>query len=361
MLRSPLCDAFGIDVPIILAPMGTCTSAELAAAVSNAGGLGGIGTLFRATAAIKRDIDTIRTLTSRPFAINHIPQTLDAEAFRNTLEARPAVISFTLADPGEELVRQAHDAGARVMIQVTTVTQAIEAAERGADVISAQGSESGGYCGDVSTMALVPQVVDAVSPLPVVASGGIFDGRGIAAALMLGASGVNLGTRFIASAEAPAPVEWKQAITTAQSEDAVKVEVLNDISPLPGTAGFRTALRSLRTAFLDEWSAKREQARQERDRLRALIVSTTQAGHQHECLLTAGQTAGGISEILPVKEIMNRLVAETEAALSRAQSLGEQKRREPAKLVPNGDPLGGARPSDDAIAWDIVEPDSLGG
>ena len=361
MLRTPLCDMFGIDVPIVLAPMGTCTSAELAAAVCNAGGLGGIGTLFRATAAIKRDIDTIRTLTSQPFAINHIPQMLDAEAFRYTLEARPAVISFTLADPGQELVRQAHDAGARVMIQVTTVTQAVRAAERGADVISAQGSESGGYCGDVSTMALVPQVVDAVSPLPVVASGGIFDGRGIAAALTLGATGVNLGTRFIASAEAPAPVEWKQAITGAQSEDAVKVEVLNDISPLPGTAGFRTALRSLRTAFLDEWSAKREQARQERDRLRALIVTTTQAGRQHECLLAAGQTAGGIREILPVREIMNRLVAETEAALSRAQSHGEQRPREPAKLLPNGDPLGDARPSDNAMAWDIVEPDSLGG
>jgi len=354
MLRTPLCDLCGIDVPIILAPMGTCTSAELAAAVSNAGGLGGIGTLFRTTAAVKRDIEVVRTLTSRPFAVNHIPQTLDAEAFRFTLEARPAVISFTLADPGDELVRQAHDVGARVMIQVTTVTQAVQAAERGADAISAQGSESGGYCGEVSTMALVPQVVDAVSPIPVVASGGIFDGRGIAAALMLGACGVNLGTRFIASAEAPAPIEWKQAITEAQSGDAIKVDVLIDISPLPGTAGFHTVLRSLHTSFLDEWSAKREQARRERDRLRAMIVATTQAGRQHECLLTAGQTVGGIAEILPVKDIMNRLAAETEAALSRPLPRGERKQRERADLVPNGD-------SGNATTWDIVEPDSLGG
>ena len=322
MLKTPLCDLFGIEVPIILAPMGTCTSAELAAAVSNAGGLGGIGTLFRAAAAIKRDIDVVRTLTRRPFAINHIPQTLDAEAFAHTLQARPAVISFTLADPGD-LVRQAHDVGARVMVQVTTVAQAVQAAERGADAISAQGSESGGYCGDVSTMALVPQVVDAVSPIPVVASGGIFDGRGIAAALMLGAAGVNLGTRFIASTEAPAPNEWKEAITAAQSEDAIKVEVLNDISPLPGTAGFGTVLRSLHTTFLDEWSAKREEARRERDRLRGQIVSTTQAGRQHECLLTAGQTVGGIHEILSVGEIMRRLMAETEAALALAPGLGD--------------------------------------
>lgn len=320
MLKTRLCDLFGIEVPIILAPMGTCTSAELAAAVSNEGGLGGIGTLFRTTAAIKRDIDTVKKLTNRHFAINHIPQTLDPEAFRYTLEAQPRVISFTLANPGD-LVRQAHDVGSLAMLQITTVAQAVQGAELGVDVIIAQGSESGGYCGDVSTMALVPQVVDAISPIPVVASGGIFDGRGIAAALMLGAAGVNLGTRFIASKEAPAPERWKQAIAAAKSEDAIKVEVLNDISPLPGTAGFGTVLRSLHTDFLDEWSAKRDEARRERDRLKQEIVSTTQAGRPDATLLTAGQTAGGIKDIPPVSEIMRRLVAETEAALRKAADL----------------------------------------
>jgi enoyl-[acyl-carrier protein] reductase II len=205
------------------------------------------------------------------------------------------------------------------MLQVTTVAQAVQAADRGVDVIIAQGGEAGGYCGEVSTMTLVPQVVDAVSPIPVVAAGGIFDGRGIAAALMLGAVGVNLGTRFIASTEAPAPDAWKQAITAAASEDAIKVDILNDISPLPGTVGFQTVLRSLHTPFIDEWSAKREAAR--RDRLRDEIVSTTQAGRPHACLLTAGQTAGGIKQILSVGDIMRRLVAETEAALSKAPAL----------------------------------------
>jgi len=322
MLRTSLCDLFGIEVPVILAPMGTCTSAELAAAVSNAGGLGGIGTLFRTTAAIKRDIDEVKKLTKRPFAINHIPQTLDAEAFRYTLEARPAVISFTLADPGADLVRQARDAGSRVMLQVTTVAQAVLVAERGVDAIIAQGGESGGYCGEVSTMALVPQIVDAVSPIPVTASGGIFDVRGIAAALMLGAVGVYLGTRFIAATESPAPDGWKQAIVAAESEDAIKADVLNDISPLPGTAGFHTVLRSLPTAFLTEWAPKREEARRDRDRLRAQILSSTQAGRPHECLLTAGQTVGGIDEILPVSEILRLLVAETEAALATGPDFG---------------------------------------
>jgi enoyl-[acyl-carrier protein] reductase II len=354
MLTTPICSLFGIDVPIILAPMGTCTSGELAAAVSNAGGLGGIGTMFRSCAAIKRDIDVAQRLTQRPFAVNHIPQALDNEAFRYTLQARPAVISFTLADPGD-LVRQAHDAGARVMVQVTTVDQALLAAERGADVISAQGSESGGYCGDVSTMTLVPQVVDAVAPIPVIASGGIFDGRGIAAALVLGAAGVNLGTRFIASKEAPAPQEWKQAIVDAKSEDAIKAEVLNDITPL-GTTGFKTVLRSLPTEFLTEWSSKRDEARRRRERLRSQIVSTTAAGRQHECLLTAGQTAGGIKEILSVGEIMRKLVAETDAALTRMRWRGEHA--PPLRTQLPSDELG---PLETSIMEEVPEPDSLGG
>jgi enoyl-[acyl-carrier protein] reductase II len=257
----------------------------------------------------------VKDLTNRNFAVNHIPPTLDADAFRHTLAARPAVISFALGDPGD-LVRQAHDVGSKVMVQVTTVAQAIEATERGADVIIAQGGEAGGYGGVVSTMALVPQVVDVVSPIPVVAAGGIFDGRGIAAAFMLGAVGVNMGTRFLASTEAPIEQAWKAAIAAAQSEDAVKVDVLNEM-PLPGTAGYGTVLRSLRTPFMEEWGTKREEARRERERLWTEIQARGRAGRRHETLLTAGQTSGGIKEILPVAEIIRRLIAEAEAVLSR--------------------------------------------
>ncbi len=317
-MRTPLCDVLGIDVPIILAGMGgVATSAEFAAAASNEGALGSIGSLFRATAAVKRDVDVVRELTNRNFAVNHIPPTLDAEAFRHTLAARPAVISFALGDPGD-LVRQAHDVGSKVMVQITTVAQAIEAAEQGADVIIAQGGEAGGYGGTVSTMNLVPQVVDAVSPIPVVAAGGIFDGRGIAAAFMLGAVGVNIGTRFLASREAPIDDVWKQAIVAAQSEDTVKVEALNDIRPLPGTGGYGTVLRSLPTPFMNEWGAKREEARRDRDRLWQEMQARSQAGRRHEVLLTAGQTAGAIKEIKSVAEIIRELASETEAALAQA-------------------------------------------
>src|ERR1700678_645651 len=320
MLRTRLCDVLGIDVPIILAPMGSASSAEFAAATSNEGALGSIGSLFRTNAAVKRDIDVVQQLTNRNFAVNHIPPTLDADAFRHTLAARPAVIAFALGDPGN-LVRHAHDAGAKVMIQVTTVAQGIEAAERGADVIIAQGGEAGGYGGSIGTMTLVPQVGDAVSPIPVVAAGGIFDGRGVAAAFMLGAVGVNIGTRFLASHEAPIEDAWKAAITTARSEDAVKVDVLNDIQPLPGTGGYGTVLRSLRTPFMDEWDTKREEARRERGRLWTEMQAKSRAGRRYEVLLTAGQTAGGIKTILPVSEIIRRLTAEAEAQLLQASRL----------------------------------------
>jgi enoyl-[acyl-carrier protein] reductase II len=321
MLRTQLCDVLGIDVPIILAAMGgTASSAEFAAAASNQGALGSIGSLFRTSAAVKRDIDVVQQLTNRNYAVNHIPPTLDAEAFRHTLAARPAVISFALGDPGD-LARQARDAGAKVMIQVTTVAQAIEAAERGADVIIAQGGEAGGYGGSVSTMALVPQVVDAVSPIPVVAAGGIFDGRGIAAAFMLGAVGVNIGTRFLASREAPIDDAWKAAIAAAQSEDAVKVDVLNDIQPLPGTGGYGTVLRSLHTPFMDEWSRKRDEASRQREQLWAEIQARGRAGRRHEVLLTAGQTSGGIKTIQPLAEILRQLIEEASAHLSRAPGL----------------------------------------
>jgi enoyl-[acyl-carrier protein] reductase II len=296
---------------------GTASSGEFAAAVSNQGGLGSIGSLFRTAAAVKRDIDVVRELTNRNFAVNHIPPTLDSEAFRYTLAARPVVISFALGDPGN-LVQQVHDVGSKVIVQITTVAQAIQAAGRGADVIIAQGGEAGGYGGSISTMSLVPQVVDAVAPIPVVAAGGIFDGRGIAAAFVLGAVGVNLGTRFLASEEAPIEMEWKEAIAAAKSEDAVKADVLNDIQPLPGTGGYGTVLRSLHTPFLDEWGKKREAARRERERLWAEIADRAKAGRRHETLLTAGQTAGGIKKILPVAQIMRELMAETEVALSRA-------------------------------------------
>ena len=164
--------------------------------------------------------------------------------------SRPPIISFALGDPGD-LVQRAHDVGSLVIHQVHTVQQARQAAERGVDVLIAPGGEAGGYGGMVATFTLLPQVVDAVRPLPVVAAGGIADGRGVAAALVLGAVGVNIGTRFLASVEAPIPLGWKHRIVEAAGEEAIKVDVWNDILPVPGSLGYGTVIRALRTPFID--------------------------------------------------------------------------------------------------------------
>lgn len=286
--------------------MGPFAPASLAAAVSNAGGLGSLGTfgldpikLVRPADDLERQFASIRDITDRPFAINLVVPYFEeggeerVALFNRGLSIQPKVVSFALGDPGD-LVKRAHDAGALVMLQVTTVAQAEHAAARGVELIVAQGGESGGYGGSVATMVLVPQVVDAVSPIPVVATGGIFDGRGLAAALLLGAAGVNVGTRFLASREATISDGYKQAILAATSQDAVKFDALNDLLPSPGTKGYGTVLRSIRTPFIDELQVQPELARTDSQRLLEILKTTIQAGNVHEIMPTAGQSAGGI-------------------------------------------------------------------
>ncbi len=317
MIRTPICDLFDIRVPIVQAGMGAFTSAELVAAVTNAGGLGSLGAGNRPLEDLRRQLARIADLTAGSFAVNHLVTIMNEEAFTATLEAHPRVISLALDHP-HDFVKRAHDAGSLVMHQVTTVQQANDAAERGMDVIIAQGGESGGYGGTVSTMTLVPQVVDAVRPVPVLAAGGIGDGRGLAAALMLGAQGVNIGTRFLASAEAPIPDGYKQMILAAKSEDAVKADVWNEIMPLPGAAGYFTVPRALRTPFLDEWQQRREDARREQQRLQGEVMAAMQSGRFHELMPFAGQTAGAINDIPTAAEILGRIVDEAERVLKDA-------------------------------------------
>jgi enoyl-[acyl-carrier protein] reductase II len=277
--------------------------------------------LVRPADDLERQFASIRDLTDRPFAVNFVVPYFEEGAddrlalFDRGLSIKPRVVSFALGDPGD-LVERAHDGGALVMLQVMTVGQAEQAVERGVDVIVAQGSESGGYGGSVATMVLVPQVVDAVRPVPVVAAGSIFDGHGLAAALVLGAVGVNVGTRFLASREATISDGYKQAILAATSQDAVKFDSLNELLPSPGTRGYGSVLRSIRTPFIDELQAQPELARRDAVHLRKILKTTIQAGNVHEVMPTAGQTAGGIHEVLPAAEIVRRMVSEAETVLA---------------------------------------------
>lgn len=317
MLHTHLCDLLGIKFPIIQGAIAPYTSAELVAAVSNAGGLGSIGTALGSVESLKRQLARTRELTDRPFVVNHTARPLNEEALAFTLEARPPIISFALGDPGD-LVKRAHDAGILFIQQVHTVRQAYQAAERGVDVIIAQGGEAGGFGGTVSTMALVPQVVDAVSPIPVVAAGGIADGRGLAAALLLGAQGINIGTRFVAALETAAGEAWKRDIIAAESEDAIKVEFADYIASTTGNGGYETLPRSLRTPFVERWNQRLDEARREAKQLREQVMTAVQQGRGHELMPLTGQSAGMIHDILPAAEIVRRIVSEAEEALRQS-------------------------------------------
>jgi enoyl-[acyl-carrier protein] reductase II len=315
MLHTPICDLLGIEFPIIQAGMGIFTSAELVAAVSNAGALGSLGAGARTVESLKEHLAKTRELTNRPYAVNFTlsPAVPYPEAFDFTLHAKPRLISFALGNPNE-YVKRVHDEGILVMHQATTVQQAYEAAECGVDIIIAQGSEAGGFGGTIAGFVLIPQVVDAVSPIPVIAAGGIADGRGLAAALVLGAKGVNIGTRFLASLEAPISDSWKQAILAAESQEAVKVEVWGDIFP-PSRQAYQVIPRALSSPFIKEWQNQREVAKQEAKRLQSEVVSAIEQGRFGELFPFAGQTTGLIKEILPAAEIVYRLVNEAETAL----------------------------------------------
>jgi nitronate monooxygenase/enoyl-[acyl-carrier protein] reductase II len=167
MILTPICKLLDIRVPVIQAGMGSYTSAELVAAVTNAGGLGSLGAANRPVDDFRRHLARIGDLTGGSFAVNHAITVMDDEAFQAGLDAHPKVVTLALDHPLDYVAR-IHDAGALAMHQVTTVQQAMEAAEGGVDIIIAQGGESGGYGGVVSTMPLVPQVVDAVQPVPVI-------------------------------------------------------------------------------------------------------------------------------------------------------------------------------------------------
>jgi NAD(P)H-dependent flavin oxidoreductase YrpB (nitropropane dioxygenase family) len=228
-MKTALCTRLGIELPIVQAPMGGAAGPALAAAVCNAGGLGML-VLWRADAdTMRRQIREMRALTSRPFGVNLVLDFPQEERLAVCLEERVPIISFFWRDPSD-LVPRAKEGGAIVMHTVGSAADARRAVDAGVDVIVAQGWEAGGHVrGTVATMPLVPAVVDAVSPAPVVAAGGIADGRGLAAALALGAAGVWIGTRFLASNEAAIHPRYRERILQASEADTIYLDNLFDI------------------------------------------------------------------------------------------------------------------------------------
>jgi enoyl-[acyl-carrier protein] reductase II len=318
MVRTPVCDLLGIDAPIVQGAFGPWTGAELTAAISEAGALGSVGTATLSTERVLSEIRRVRELTDKPFAVNFTSRPFVDEVFEAVLAERPSVISHALGDPGD-LTARAHEAGARFVQQVHTVEQARAAVESRVDVVIAQGAEAGGFGGAVPALALVPQVVDAASPVPVLAAGGIADGRGLAAALVLGAQGVNIGTRFLASTEAAVDDAWKDRIVRSSSEDAVKVVDPDELFPAASPNAYDVSPRVLRTDFVERWNEA--EPGKSAEQMRAELGSAIAEGRAHELVPFTGQTVGLIGEVLPAGEIVRRLVAEADELLRRAPSL----------------------------------------
>src|ERR671939_1228901 len=170
----------------------------------------------------------------------------------------------------------------------------------------------------VGAMALIPQVVDPVVPVPVLAAGGVADGRGLAAALVLGAQGANVGTRFLASEEASADEGWKRTILHSESEDVVRFDAWEGIFPPAGGGAYATVPRVLPTPFVREWSGRTEEARREAERLRDEVLQAIRGRTTHELLPFTGQTAGIVHAVLPAREVVQRMVTDAELALKRA-------------------------------------------
>jgi nitronate monooxygenase/enoyl-[acyl-carrier protein] reductase II len=321
MLKTRFCDLLGIEAPIVQAAIWPATSPALVAAVAEAGAIGSIGAVFASAESIRSEIAAVRELTDRPFIVNHVVPQLNEDAFAATLDERPPAISFALGDPGD-LVGRAHEAGAKVIHQVHTVAQARQAADRGVDVIIAQGSEAGGQgmAAGVGAMALVPQVVDAVEPIPVLVAGGVADGRGLAAALTLGAQGANVGTRFLASEEAASSAAWRRQIIDSESEDAFRFETWSAIFPSQGGGAYDVVPRVLPTPFLDRWRGDREGARDHADELRSELIDAITRRDTSGLVPFTGQTAGLVHEVLPAAQIIAEMESGASEALKRASA-----------------------------------------
>jgi NAD(P)H-dependent flavin oxidoreductase YrpB (nitropropane dioxygenase family) len=315
MIHTRICDLLGIAHPIVLGGMGSATTAPLVAAVSNAGAFGTLGTSAFDAATLEGEIAAIQERTDKPFGVNHLLFQIQEEMFNVTLRARPTVAAFAWARRDQNLrnyFQRAHDAGCKVMHMAGEVPEALRAAEAGADVIVAQGTEAGGHVGWMASLPLVPMMVKAVAPLPVLCAGGIGDGRGLAAALALGAEGVLLGTRFMATPEAPIHPNFKQAIVKSDGHDTVLTEIPDLASQRvwPGAMS-----RAQRNAFVERWAGREWAIRQNATEIGKQLAAARAAGDVDNASLSFGQDAGLIDSIKSVKEVVQDIVTEAEAIM----------------------------------------------
>lgn len=314
-MRTPVTELFGLRHPIVQGGLAHLAFAELCAAVSNAGGLGQISaaTIPGSSDGLRAEIRRVRELTDQPFAVNvAISLRRDVMALVETaLDEGVGIMSFTAGNP-EPFLRRLDGTGVKTLVLVASVRQARKVEQLGGDAVIAVGYEGGGHLGrdDIGTLVLVPRILESVS-LPVLASGGIGDGRGLAAALALGASGIEMGTRFVATQECRAHARYKQALVEADETSTTLIE------RSLGTPGRVLAGPAAdRVLALEQGEADRE----------ALIAAISGAVNQRGALegeleegwVWAGQVAGLIHDVPTVKDLLDRMVREAEQRLRSA-------------------------------------------
>lgn len=310
MIKTPLCEMIGIEYPIFQGGMAWVADADLAASVSNAGGLGIIAAANCPTEIVKKEIEKAKTLTDKPFGVNIMLMSPYADDVAQlVIEQKVAVVTTGAGNPSK-YIKGWLEAGIKVIpvVPSTAIAKLMERA--GACAVIAEGGESGGHVGEITTMTLVPQVCDAVS-IPVIAAGGIGDGRGIAAAFMLGAIGVQVGTRFLVSTECNIHQNYKNKVLKAKDIDTI-------------ATGKRLGhpVRSIKNSFSRNFFSKEYDSSVSNEELEqlgsgALRLAAVEGDEKNGCFM-AGQISGIICKEQSSKEIIEEIFEEAQNILTGA-------------------------------------------
>jgi enoyl-[acyl-carrier protein] reductase II len=299
MIKSRICEMLGIQYPVFQGGMAWVADASLAAAVSNAGGLGLISSINAGTEAVRNEIRKCRELTDKPFGVNIMLQAPNAGEIAHMVIEEGVKILTTGAGSPAQYMPMWKEAGIKVIPVVASVALALKMQSAGADAIVAEGAESGGHVGELHTMPLIPQIVDAVE-IPVIAAGGICDGRGAAAAFMLGADAIQVGTRFLSAEECTIHQEYKDKILKA-----------TDVSTIVTGKSLGHPVRSLKTPFSRTFSKMENDPSVNQDEILAFgagaLRKAVQEGDKNGSYM-AGECAGMVKKIEPAKAIVEDLI-----------------------------------------------------
>lgn len=306
MFKSRICDMLGIQYPVFQGGMAWVADASLASAVSNAGGLGIISSINAGTEAVRNEIRKCKELTDKPFAVNIMLQAPNAgEVAEMVIEEGVKILTTGAGSPAQYMAAW-KEAGIKVIPVVASVALALKMQAAGADAVVAEGAESGGHVGELHTMALVPQVVDAVQ-IPVIAAGGICDGRGAAAAFMLGAEAIQVGTRFLSAEECNIHPVYKEKILNA-----------SDISTILTGKSLGHPVRSLKTPFSKKFARMESDPNVTPDEILAFgsgaLRKAVQEGDSNGSYM-AGECAGMVKKIEPAKDIIEDLILGAERVI----------------------------------------------